>query len=120
MGSAWLLGGENLGLSSGHGPNHPLADRVSVPRMVVAQFDSIRYVRLYSKLAPEALRSLEIFLSSSNKDAWFTVFLSTFLLLHLVAGASQDRYRYAQQNFQDTPPVCFDSSLLGCVSPYLL
>lgn len=71
----------------------------------MAQFDSIRHERIYKKLAPEVLRTLEAFLRSSNKDAWFTVFLATFLILHQAAYTSQDRLRYAEQNGEGIPRV---------------
>lgn len=73
--------------------------------MVVAQFDSIRCERIYKKLVPEVLRSLDAFLTSNNKKAWFTVFLATFLLLHQVAWTSRDRRRYTAQNWVDKRPV---------------
>lgn len=72
--------------------------RARTPRMIVAQFDSIRCQRIYKKLMPDVLRSLETFLSSGNKDAWFTVFLATFLLLHQVACSSEDRYRHVRES----------------------
>jgi hypothetical protein len=107
--SAWLCGRENLGLSPGSGRNHPLRGRISVPRMVVAQFDSIRCERIYKKLVPEVLRSLDALLTSNNKKAWFTVFLATFLLLHQVAWTSRDRRRYTAQNRVGKRPVRFRS-----------
>lgn len=79
--------------------------RVSVPRMVVAQFDSIRCQRIYKKFFPEVLRSLDIFLSSCNREAWFTVFLATFLLLHQAADTSRDRYRHSKDNGEVNPRV---------------
>ncbi|GAB1314809.1 Zn(2)-C6 fungal-type domain-containing protein [Madurella fahalii] len=97
-GSAWLCGEELLGMSPHSEPNAPLPGRVSVPRMIVAQFDSIRHERIYKKLAPWVFRTLETFLTSCNKEAWFTVFLATFLLLHQTACTCADRYRYTQQN----------------------
>lgn len=104
-GSAWLCGNEQLGLSSIPEPNHPYWGRVLVSRMIVAQFDSIRHECIYKKLAPEVLRTIDTFLSTCNKEAWFTVFLATFLLLHLVACTSQDRYRHAKQNSGGEPLV---------------
>lgn len=51
------------------------------------------------QLAPEVLlRNLQDFLTSRNREAWFTVFLATLLLLHQVAVVSQDRYRYIKQS----------------------
>ncbi|KAH6850423.1 hypothetical protein B0I37DRAFT_390553 [Chaetomium sp. MPI-CAGE-AT-0009] len=97
-GSAWLCGDERLGLSPILEPNHPFRGRVLVSRMIVAQFDSIRHECIYKKLAPDVLRTIDTFLASCNKEAWFTVFLATFLLLHLTACTSKDRHRHAKQN----------------------
>lgn len=105
-GSAWLCGEELLGMSPHSEPNAPLPGRVSVPRMIVAQFDSIRHERIYKKLAPWVFRTLETFLTSCNKEAWFTVFLATFLLLHQTACTCADRYRYTQQNAKKGGAVC--------------
>ncbi|KAK4100174.1 hypothetical protein N658DRAFT_428222, partial [Parathielavia hyrcaniae] len=91
-GTAWLSGQEHLG------SDHPLHKRTIVSRMIVAQFDSIRHERVYKRSAPEVLRTVDTLLTSCNKEAWFTVFLATFLLLHQVAKTSEDRYRHAQQN----------------------
>jgi len=102
-GSAWLYGNETLGLSRGSDPNDPHRGKILVSRMIVAQFDSIRHERIYKKLAPEVLRTVEAFLASCNKEAWFTVFLATFLLLHQVARASHDRRRHATHNSEGKP-----------------
>ncbi|KAK4040204.1 hypothetical protein C8A01DRAFT_46441 [Parachaetomium inaequale] len=88
----------DLGLSPGFGANHPHPGKILVSRMIVAQFDSIRHERIYKKLAPEVLRTIDTFLASCNKEARFTVFLATFLLLHQAARTSQDRHRHTQQN----------------------
>jgi hypothetical protein len=55
------------------------------------------------------LRTVDTFLTSCNKEAWFTVFLATFLLLHQVANTSKDRLRYAQRNSKGKPLVCLCS-----------
>jgi hypothetical protein len=86
-------------------PNHPLDGRVSVPRMVVAQFDSIRHERIYKELAPKVLRLFQSFLGSGNLEAWFTVYLAAFLLLHQAACTSHDRRRYVKQNSGGMPQV---------------
>jgi hypothetical protein len=79
--------------------------------MIVAQFDSIRHERIYKKLVPDVLRSFQSFLTSCNREAWFTVFLGTFLLLHQVACTSQDRYRYTKQNCEGKPRVSAASTV---------
>ncbi|KAL2268902.1 hypothetical protein VTJ83DRAFT_3748 [Remersonia thermophila] len=102
-GSAWIAGEERLGIEPGSGDGHPLVGQVSVPRLVVAQFDSIRCERFYKPYAQDVLRRLEALLPSHHKESWFTVFLATFLLLHLTSNTSADRYRHSQQNQQVNP-----------------
>ncbi|KAL2134561.1 hypothetical protein VTI74DRAFT_11455 [Chaetomium olivicolor] len=94
-GSAYLCGKEYLGMTPAKGFVRPY-----IPRMIVAQFDSIRNERIWKRLAPEVLRAFDTLLTSCNKEAWFTVFLATFLLLYQVACTSQDRYRHVRQNFE--------------------
>ncbi|KAK3935865.1 hypothetical protein QBC46DRAFT_270825 [Diplogelasinospora grovesii] len=104
IGSAWLMGEDTLGMELDEPkPNHPLDGRVSVPRMVVAQFDSIRHERIYKELAPKVLRLFQSFLGSGNLEAWFTVYLAAFLLLHQAACTSYDRRRYVKQNSGGMP-----------------
>ncbi|KAK0754880.1 hypothetical protein B0T18DRAFT_47805 [Schizothecium vesticola] len=69
----------------------------SVPRMIVAQFDSIRHERIYKEFCPKVLRTYESHLTSGNRDTWFTLYLVTFLFLTLVGSASRDRLRHARQ-----------------------
>ncbi|KAJ4302046.1 hypothetical protein N0V88_002182 [Collariella sp. IMI 366227] len=99
-GSAYLCGKEHLGMTPDKGFLQPY-----IPRMIVAQFDSIRSERIWKRLAPEVLRAFDTLLTSCNKEAWFTVFLATFLLLYQVACTSQDRYRHVRQNFEGKPQV---------------
>ncbi|KAL1837019.1 hypothetical protein VTJ49DRAFT_4388 [Mycothermus thermophilus] len=102
-GSAWLDGEERLGIGPGSGDGHPLPGRVSVPRLVVAQFDSIRCERFYKPYTQDVLRRLEALLGSHHKESWFTVFLATFLLLHLTSDSSADRHRHSKQNQEVNP-----------------
>ncbi|EAQ91196.1 hypothetical protein CHGG_03131 [Chaetomium globosum CBS 148.51] len=80
--SASLCGEEHLGISLESG-------RISVPRMIVAQFDIIRHEYI-KELAPKVLQTLQAFVLSCYKDVWFTVFSAVFLLLHQVACTSRD------------------------------
>ena len=71
--------------------------RLSVPRMIVAQFDSIRHERIYKQYCPKVLKTYESHLTSGNRETWFTLYLVTFLFLTLVGTASRDRLRHARQ-----------------------
>src|SRR4051812_17982923 len=80
--------------------------RLSVPRMVVAQFDSIRHERIYKEYCPKVLKTYEAHLTSGNKETWFTLYLVTFLFLTLVGSASRDRLRHARQVAGSEAQVC--------------
>ena len=104
-GSAWLVGNETLGMHSLDLPGHALDGKIPIPRMLVAQFDSIRHERIYRELAPKVLKQFEAFLISGDMDSWFTVYLATFLLLHQVACTSYDRRRHVMENNAGEPLV---------------
>ncbi|KAM7203047.1 hypothetical protein V8F33_002395 [Rhypophila sp. PSN 637] len=100
-GSAWLDGPETLPAGS----RLPPGERPRVPRMIVAQFDSIRHERIYKDLAPQVLKAIETYICSCNMRAWFTVYLASFLLLHQVSYSSKDRMRWAQANMPPGTPL---------------
>ncbi|KAK4203054.1 hypothetical protein QBC40DRAFT_31554 [Triangularia verruculosa] len=95
-GSAWICGDESLGMES-----IDVKARY-IPRMIVAQFDSIRYQTVFKSQVPQFLRMLEKILSSwdHSKGSWFTAFMVIFLFLHNVSCICKDRYRHAQENSQ--------------------
>lgn len=70
----------------------------NTPRMIVAQFDSIRHERIYKILSPQVLKAFDSVLTSKNMEVWFTAYLVAFLLLDLVSSASRDRLRWANSN----------------------
>ncbi|KAK3995581.1 hypothetical protein QBC44DRAFT_233776 [Cladorrhinum sp. PSN332] len=102
LGSAKICGPQTLNITpvSGYMPKHGL---LSVPRMIIAQFDSIRHQTVYTKLDREVLMDLERALLSGGKTQWFTVFLAMFLFLNIVSCSSRDRYRYVRENSQGQP-----------------
>ncbi|KAK4162805.1 hypothetical protein QBC43DRAFT_73377 [Cladorrhinum sp. PSN259] len=102
LGSSHICGGETFNITpvSGYEPRDGL---VSVPRMVVAQFDSIRHLTVYTKLQRDVLYPFEDALSSKVTEQWFTMFLVTFLLLNIVSTCSWDRFRYVRENSQGLP-----------------
>lgn len=72
---------------------------VSLPRMIVAQFDSIQNERILPRQLKKVLADLESYLSSC-KDEWFSMYLAVFMLLHEISVASRDRYRWARERLQ--------------------
>ncbi|KAK4446860.1 hypothetical protein QBC34DRAFT_146409 [Podospora aff. communis PSN243] len=81
IGTSKVDGNRPKGLEPIYTQGSPFAGEVpAMPRMIVAQFDSIRHERIY------------------KMEAWFTGYLVTFLLLDLIGSASRDRQHYAYHN----------------------
>lgn len=78
---------------------YPLYKRVSVPRMILAQFDSIIHTKLLTKYGKLVLTELENMLSRSVSPMWFAAYLCLFILLREASWISQDRYRHARSNY---------------------
>lgn len=96
--AGWICGAETLG-SQGVGR------RPAIPRMIVAQFDSIRHEKVFKVLVPPVLKKMEEFLCSQKPHAWFTVYLASFLLLHQISKCSADRARWARDNASEAMPL---------------
>lgn len=77
---------------------NPLYNRVALPRMVLAQFDSLNYTRLLTVYGGEVTKNLEQLYLQNQSRCWFTIYLSTFILLREASWTSSDRYRHARQN----------------------
>lgn len=105
-GSAWIEGEELLGMQPPTDKNYPLCDpkdpskkRVSLPRLIVAQFDSIQNQRINpTKNVKAMLGELESCLRALNPHIWFTMYLVIFMLLHEISFACKDRRRWAHDN----------------------
>ncbi|KAL6856326.1 hypothetical protein J3F83DRAFT_448867 [Trichoderma novae-zelandiae] len=98
-GSSWLLGEELLGMKpETRDDTYPLFGRVSVPRMILAQFDSINHTRLLSKYGKLVLSELESLMSRSQPRYFFLVYICLFMLLREASWIGEDRYRHARNN----------------------
>lgn len=97
-GSAWICGEETLGMEPNPDPTYPLRNKLSLPRMIVAQFDSIQCDIILKKSAPSVLRQLLDFIYGNNPSNWFTIYLVIFMLLHEISHSTKDRRRHALQN----------------------
>ncbi|OIW29433.1 hypothetical protein CONLIGDRAFT_680282 [Coniochaeta ligniaria NRRL 30616] len=106
-GSVWLDGPDKLGMTPPEDDSYPLRNpktrekEVSLPRLIVAQFDSIQNQSILPDQLKRVLRDLENNLSSPKHD-WFTMYLAVFMLLHEISVASKDRYRWARERHQKT------------------
>lgn len=98
-GSAYIRGQETLGMEPITDPQCTfLKEGIPIPRMVVAQFDGIRLHRCYKPLSPLVLRSYQERIKSLDPRSWFTIYLTTALLLDLVPTACADRLRQRKQH----------------------
>lgn len=99
MGSSHICGDDKLGM----GPKvddktYPLWGRVSTPRMIIAQIDSINAVEVIPPLRKKVLSTLASLISANKTQHWFTIYVATFLLLHNVSTISADRRRHGRAN----------------------
>lgn len=99
MGSSHICGDDKLGM----GPKvddktYPLWGRVSTPRMIIAQIDSINAVEVIPPLRKKVLSTLASLISANKTQHWFTIYIATFLLLHNVSTISADRRRHGRAN----------------------
>lgn len=78
---------------------YPLFRKVSLPRMILAQFDSMNYTRVLAVYSKNVLRDLERLLAQRSPRSWWTAYLCVFILLREASWTSEDRYRHARNNF---------------------
>jgi len=97
-GSSWICGEETLGMEPCRDPTYPLRNKLSLPRMIIAQFDSIQCDVILKRSGPSVLRQLLDFIYDNNPANWFTIYLVIFMLLHEISHSTKDRRRHAQQN----------------------
>ena len=113
-GSSWICGEETLGIQRNQNANYPLGNKLSLPRTIIAQFDSIQSEIILKRSAPLVLKRLVEFIYSNNPSCWFTMYLAIFMLLHEISHSTQDRYRHARQNLA---PVNMQRSPLSVHNP---
>lgn len=98
-GSSWICGDDLLEMKpETRDESYPLFGKVSVPRMILAQFDSIN-THLLHKYGKKVLSELEGFMSRGSTSMWYTVYLCLFILLREASWLSEDRYRHARNNY---------------------
>ncbi|CAM1502687.1 Fc.00g074630.m01.CDS01 [Cosmosporella sp. VM-42] len=100
-GSFWISGTETLGMEpEKQDMSYPLFNKVSAPRMIVAQFDNVNY-KLLVHYREKVLKSLEDVIITSNSTRWLTVYVILFIFLRQASDVSNDRYRHARDNYGD-------------------
>ena len=97
-GSAYISGPDKLDMVPETRPDYPLGDRISLPRMITAQFDSILTTKFLKPGTTHVTRFLEKSLKQNNPENFFVLYLSIFIILHEISVATKDRGRYARDN----------------------
>ncbi|KAJ6441323.1 endo-polygalacturonase PG1 [Purpureocillium lavendulum] len=118
-GSAYICGDESLGMKpETKDETYPLFGKVSLPRMILAQFDSINHTKLLSKYGRKVLQDLEGFVFRNQARWWWAIYLCVFILLHEASFISADRYRHARNNlghrFRYSIPKFVEELQEGC------
>ncbi|KAF4464901.1 hypothetical protein FALBO_8256 [Fusarium albosuccineum] len=101
-GSFYIDGEEKLGMMpETEDESYPLLGKVSVPRMIVAQFDNLNYVWVLERYKNKLLKDIDWLMSQNlnNPRWWFTTYLIIFILLREASEMSADRYRHARANY---------------------
>ncbi|UPL01846.1 hypothetical protein LCI18_012780 [Fusarium solani-melongenae] len=99
-GSFYIVGEQTLGMLPEYvDVSYPLIGRVSVPRMIVAQFDTLNYVWVLERFKNKLLRDIDWLLLQKGNRWWFTLYLILFILLREASLMTLDRYRHARANF---------------------
>ncbi|RSL73682.1 hypothetical protein CEP54_000205 [Fusarium duplospermum] len=102
-GSFYIEGEETLGmLPETEDRSYPLLGKVSVPRMIVAQFDTLNYVWVLERYKNKLLRDVDWLLLQNKSRWWLTLYIIVFILLREASWVSLDRYRHARANFGST------------------
>jgi hypothetical protein len=98
-GSSWICGDEKLGMEPEmDDESYPLYQKVSLPRMVLAQFDSITHSTILKEKGKSVLKGLEDLMTQTSPQFFFTIYACSFILLHEASRMSKDRYRHAREN----------------------
>ncbi|WKT41884.1 hypothetical protein QSH57_006690 [Fusarium oxysporum f. sp. vasinfectum] len=100
VGSLYIEGNETLGmLPETEDKSYPLYGKVSVPRMIVAQFDTLNYNEVLERYKEKLLRDIDWLFSQDKNRWWFTIYLVVFILLREASRMTADRYRHARANY---------------------
>ncbi|KAM4064494.1 hypothetical protein HRG_005140 [Hirsutella rhossiliensis] len=98
-GSAHICGEDRLDMKPElKDETYPLFGKVSLPRMIIAQFDSINHTRMLVKYGRLVLQDLESYIFRNQGRWWWTIYLCVFILLREASFISADRYRHARSN----------------------
>ncbi|KAM0292033.1 hypothetical protein ACHAO9_003596 [Fusarium lateritium] len=99
VGSLHINGKETLGMvPETVDETYPLYGKVSLPRMIVAQFDTLNYNAVLERYKEKLLKDIDWLFSQDKSRWWFTIYLIVFVLLREASRMTADRYRHARAN----------------------
>ncbi|KAM0249298.1 hypothetical protein ACHAP5_002950 [Fusarium lateritium] len=99
VGSLHINGKETLGMvPETVDETYPLYGKVSLPRMIVAQFDTLNYNGVLERYKEKLLKDIDWLFSQDKSRWWFTIYLIVFVLLREASRMTADRYRHARAN----------------------
>uniref|UniRef100_A0A0D2XKF7 Zn(2)-C6 fungal-type domain-containing protein n=1 Tax=Fusarium oxysporum (strain Fo5176) TaxID=660025 RepID=A0A0D2XKF7_FUSOF len=85
--SLYIEGNETLGmLPETEDKSYPLYGKVSVPRMIVAQFDTLNYNEVLERYKEKLLRDIDWLFSQDKNRWWFTTYLVRYSIPDFVEG----------------------------------
>jgi len=97
MGSAWISGEDTLGMAPVDDIGYPLRGRVSLPRMITAQFDQINSLIMID-LQRSIVDYIQRLVRSTETQDWQVFFVTAAVLCDLVSRMRTDRARHAKDN----------------------
>ena len=92
-----ICGEDRLGIGKVTDPASMWYKYLPIPPIIVAQMECIVYTRLLRPLSKAVLSQLHQLIYANKKHFWFTIYLTTFLLLHSCSMITRRDTEYARQ-----------------------
>ncbi|KAH9884271.1 hypothetical protein F4778DRAFT_787894 [Xylariomycetidae sp. FL2044] len=96
LGSAYIEADEALGEKANPHSLNPYDQKIWLPRMISAQFDSLAFICVLSPLRKYVFENLMKMIAAKNPEQFFTVYLTVFVLLHEYSATLADMMRRAK------------------------
>jgi hypothetical protein len=98
-GTAWVEGPDTNDLRPVDDSSYPLVPgRVLLSPVSIEQLDVLSRVRVMNPLKKKVLDDVQRLLLSNKPQYFMTIYLCTFILLHVCSIISADRYRHARKH----------------------
>lgn len=80
--SEHICGSEKLGGETVDDRNSPYYLRVPMPKIMIAQMECIIYTKILRPMSKKVLTDLHSLVMQNKREYWFTIYLTTFILMH--------------------------------------